>query len=369
LGKVISIKYVFCQSIKRILQGFKKHKIILGGMVMKVKHEINSIPITSSELAFLWNTYLLNSKSKHILMYAVAQCDDKDIRSVLQLALDLSAQSLDKVKKIFDSENQRVPYGFSEEDVYITAPKIYSDKLMLYVLQVYISVGLSNYGTAIALAPRHDTRKFFTDIMISTIDLSNRIDDISLEKGIYLRTPTIPTTQKVEFAEDKSIMGKIMGHKRPLTVLEISSVFTSSLVNSIAEGYLLGLAQTIEDTKLKDFLNRSKKTLKEQTETLNEILNKENLSFPPNLESQVLNSSEPVFSDRLSMFTAYATLADALTIFSIGKLGSMRKDVFMTLSQLSGEILLLVKDCTDLMLERNWFEEMPKNVDREDIIQ
>jgi hypothetical protein len=369
LGKVISIKYVFYQSIKPILQGFKKHQIILGGMTMKVKHEINSISITSSELAFLWNTYLLNSKSKHVLMYAVAQCDDKDIRSVLQLALDLSAQSLDKVKKIFDDENQRVPYGFSDEDVYVTAPKIYSDKLMLYVLQVYISVGLSNYGTAIALAPRQDTRKFFTDSMISTIDLSNKIDDVSLEKGIYLRTPNIPTTQKVEFAEDKSIMGKIIGHKRPLTALEISGVFTSSLVNSIAEGYLLGLAQTIEDTRLKDFLNRAKKTLKEQTETLNDILNKENLTFPTNLESQVLNSSEPVFSDRLSMFTAYATLADVLTILSIGKLGSMRKDIFMTLSQLSGEILLLIKDSTDLMLERSWFEEMPKNVDREDITQ
>lgn len=56
-----------------------------------------------------------------------------------------------------------------------------------------------------------------------------------------------------------------------------------------------------------------------------------------------------------------------LTTFSIGKLGALRKDVFMALSQLSGEILLLIKDAVNLMLERNWFEEMPKNIDREDI--
>jgi hypothetical protein len=336
---------------------------------MVVKHEVNSIPITSSELAFLWNTYLLNSKSKYILMYAVTQCDDKDIRSVLQSALDLTEQSLDKVKELFDGENQRVPYGFSEKDVYVNAPKIYSDKLMLYTLRIYLTVGLSNYGTAIFSAPRQDIRKFFTDSMISTIQLSNKIDDILLEKGIYLRTPNIPTTHKVEFAEDKRIMGKIIGHKRPLTALEITSIFNSSMINSISEAYLLGMAQSIEDTRLKEFLSRVRKTLKEQTETLNEILHKEDLSFPPNLESEVLNSSEPILSDRLSMFTSYATLADVLTTFSVGKLGAMRKDVSITLSQLSGEILLLIKDATDLMLERNWFEEMPKNIDREDITQ
>jgi len=68
-----------------------------------------------------------------------------------------------------------------------------------------------------------------------------------------------------------------------------------------------------------------------------------------------------------TLFTCYTTLGDVLTTFSIGKLGALRKDVFMALSQLSGEILLLIKDAVNLMLERNWFEEMPKNIDREDI--
>lgn len=336
---------------------------------MKVKHEVNSIPITSPEIAYLWNTYLLNSKSKYILMYAVAKCDDRNLRSVLQRALDLSARSLDKVKEIFDGENQRVPYGFSQDDVYVNAPKIYTDKSMLYTLKIYIAVGLSNYGTAVALTPRKDIRKFFTDSMITSIELSNEIDDILLEKGIYLRMPSIPTTQNVEFAEDKSIIGKIIGHKRPLTALEISSVYHCSMVNSISEAYILGIAQTIKDTRLKEFLSRTRKTLKEQTETLNEILHKEDLSFPPNLESEVLKSSEPIFSDRLSMFTSFATLADVLATFSIGKLEAIRKDVVMTLSQLNTEILLLVKDATDLMLERDWYEEMPKNISREDIIR
>jgi hypothetical protein len=334
---------------------------------MEIKHEVNSISITTAEIAYLWNTYLINSKSKHILMYAVAQCDDDDIRSVLKLALNLSAQALDKVKEIFDKEKQIVPYGFTEEDVFVNAPKIYSNKLMLYLLKVYTTTGLSSYGMAISASPRQDIRKFFTDSLISTTDLLNKIDDTALEKGIYIKTPSIPVTKKVEFADDKSIMGRVIGHKRPLNALEITSIFSCSMVNSISEAQMLGMAQTIQDTRLKDFLNRTRKTLKEQCNELNEILHKEDLNFPPGLENEVLNSTTPTFNDRLSMFFCFTTLLDILITFSTAKLGIMRKDVFMILSQLSSEVILLIKDATDLMIERAWFEEMPKNIDREDI--
>lgn len=332
---------------------------------MEVKHEAKDIPITASEIAYLWNSYLLNNKSKHVLIYAVAQCDDKDIRAVLQQAVDSATRDMNSIKAILDGVKQRIPYAFSEEDVYANAPKIYSDKLMLYILKIYTMVGLSNYGAAVSASPRQDIRKFFTDSMISTLDLSNKIDDMLLNKGIYLRTPYIPPRPQVEFAEDKSIMGRIIGHKRPLNVFEINALFSCSMTSSIVEAELLGMAQTIEDVRLKEFARRAGKTLKEQAETINEILHNEDLAFPPSLVSDVLNSSKPAFSDRLSMYFCFATLEDTLSIFSMGKVESMRKDIFMTLSQLSGEIVLLLKDATDLLVERNWFEEMPKNIDRE----
>lgn len=340
----------------------------IGGILMEIKNEASNIPITSSEIAYLWNTYLLNSLAKHRLMYAIAQCEDEDIRSIFQISLDSSTQILDQVKAIFDRENQRVPYGFSEDDVYVNAPKVYSDKLVLYVLKVYTTVGLSNYGMALSLSPRKDIRKLFTESMISTIDLSNKIDDVALEKGIYIRTPTIPTTQEVEFAEDKSIMGRIIGHKRSLNALEITNIFNCSMTSSIIAAHILGLAQTIKEERLRDFLNRTRKTLKEHYDTLNEILHKEDLSFATSLENEVFKTSEPTLSDRLSMFFSISSLQMLLTTLSIAKVGVLRKDVFMTLSQLSSEVILLIKDAADLMLERNWFEEMPKNVSREDII-
>ena len=334
---------------------------------MNITHDVNSIPLTSSEIAYLWNTYLLNSKSKHALLYAVAKCDDKDIREVMNLALNLSTQALDNIKKIFDGVKQAVPYGFTEKDVYINAPKLYTDVLMLHILKLYTTVGVANYGTGLSLSPRQDVRKLFTDAMITTTDLSNKLDDTALEKGIYQRTPIVPVVKQQEIAEDKSIMGRLIGHKRPLTVLEVSSVFACSFADFVANAQLLGMAQTVKDESIRKLINKARSILKEQTERLNDLLQAENLNFPSSLDGEVLNSTTPIFSDKLSMFFCYATLADVLTGFSAAKLGVLRKDLFLLLSDLSGEVLVLIKDATDLMVEKGWFEEMPKNIERSDM--
>jgi uncharacterized membrane protein len=47
------------------------------------------------------------------------------------------------------------------------------------------------------------------------------------------------------------IMGRILGHKRPLTALEIACISNCSMVNSASEAYFLGIAQTIGDGRLK----------------------------------------------------------------------------------------------------------------------
>ena len=336
---------------------------------MNVTHDVNSIPLTSTEVAYLWNTYLLNSKSKQTLSYAIAKSDDKNIREIMSYALTLATQALDNVKKIFDGVKQAVPYGFDDKDAYTDAPKIYTDKLMLHILKLFTTVAASNYGTAISSSPRQDVRKLFTDSMGTTIDLLNKIDDTALEKGIYYKTPSIPVVKQQEIAEDKSIMGRFIGHKRPLTAIEISGVFNCSLADSVANAQLLGMAQTVQDDNIRRFLDKARNRVKEQIERLNDVLQKESLAVPPSFESEVLNSSTPAFSDKLSLFFCYVTIADLLAYFSVAKLGIMRKDLFLLMSELSGEILMLIKDAVDLMMEKGWFEEMPKNVERSDMTE
>ena len=102
--------------------------------------------------------------------------------------------------------------------------------------------------------------------------------------------------------------------------------------------------------------------------SLNEKLQNENLLVPTNLNSEIQNSTECPYSDRFSLYVAYAVLGDLIGTYAVSKVSIMRKDLMMTLTHLSGEVLLLIKDAIDIMTKRGWYEEMPKNVDRNDII-
>jgi hypothetical protein len=335
---------------------------------MEIVHDYKSIPLTSAEIGYLWNSYLLNSKSKHGIMYVIKYIGDPNIKEIFQSAMDMSAKNLEGIKNIFDTVNHPIPYAFSENDIRLNSGKLYSDKIMMHTLKLFLTVGIAQYGFALSLVARKDVKTFFKESLQESLKLLDRADEVALNKGIFMRTPNIPVPDKVEFAEDKSIMGRFIGHKRPMLALEVASMFNTSMSNYIAKANIMGLAQTMKDDTIRDFFEKAVRVLKEHTEDLNEKLQEENLLVPTNLNSEILNSTEAPYSDRLSLFIAYAVLGDLIGTYAISKVNIMRKDLMLSLTHLSGEVLLLIKDAVEIMTKRGWYEEMPKNVDRYDII-
>jgi hypothetical protein len=337
-------------------------------MIMEIVHDYKSIPLTSAEIGYLWNSYLLNSKSYYGITYVIKNIDDPNIKEVFQTAMGMSQKNLEGIKNIFDTVNHPIPYAFSQNDIRLNSGKLYSDKLILHTLKLFLSVAISQYGFALSLVARKDVKDFFKGSMHESLDLLGSIDEVALNKGIFMRTPNIPVPDKVEFAEDKSIMGRFVGNKREMTALEVASIFNTSTSNYIAKANIMALAQTMKDDIIREFYEKAVRVLKEHTEDLNEKLQNENLLVPTNLNSEILNSTESPYSDRLSLFIVYAVLADLIGTYAISKVSIMRKDLMMTLTHLSGEVLLLIKDAIDIMTKRGWYEEMPKNVDRYEII-
>lgn len=336
---------------------------------MEIIHDYKSIPLTSAEIGYLWNSYMLNSKSKYGITYVLKHMDDLNIKQVFQSAYEMSSKILDETKAIFDTVNHPVPYAFSENDLRSNSEKLYSDKLMLHTLKMFLTVGISQYGFALSMAARKDVKDFFRQSMLDALKLLDEVDEIALNKGIFMRTPNIPVPEKTEFAGDKSILGRFMGHKRPMLALEAASMFNTSLSNYVAKANIMGLAQTMKDDQIRDFLEKVVDVLKEHTDNLNEKLEKENLLVPTNLNSEILNSTEAPYSDRLVLYITYAVLGDLLATYALSKISVMRKDLLLELTHLSGEVALLIKDAVEISVRRGWYEEMPKNVDRYDIIE
>jgi len=329
---------------------------------MNIEHENNSINLTSSEIGYLWSTYILNSKSKYIIKYIVEKTIDKDIKLVMKKSFDLSNKIIIGIENIYRSAGHVIPHAFSEEDINLQADNLFSDTLWLAILKSFTTFGLSSYGSIMPKVARSDVKKLFTDALNETIVLSNNIDEIALNKGIFVRSPYIPIPKKVEFAKDKGIMGSFLAAKRPLDALEIGNVFNASNAVAIAESILAGLSQIVDNKKIKDHMKNGKKMLKEHKKTLDEILTKEELNIADLYNNHIQNTTTSPFSDRISLYFSISTTTDLINAYSFSQLSIIRKDIYLKFTQLSSELVLYLKEGTDILIDSGWLEEVPKNI-------
>lgn len=109
---------------------------------MDIKHDLNSIRLTSSEIGELWTSYIYDSLSKCVLSHFSSKCKDEDINSLIQSNLDVLVKSKEDITKIFNSVEFPIPIGFSDEDVKLDARKLYSDTFMLHYIKLKTGVSI-----------------------------------------------------------------------------------------------------------------------------------------------------------------------------------------------------------------------------------
>lgn len=337
-------------------------------LIMEVTHNIENINLTAPEVAFLWSTYIMDTKFKCICEFTLKSVEDLDIRSVFETALNIENQHINDIKKILSSIHHPIPHGFTKEDVNENAKKLFSDIFMLEFLKLYSAIGISNYGISLTMMARKDVRDFFTQALYSAVELHNEIAEVQIKKGIYVRPPYIPIPEKVEFASKQSFLGSFIGENRPLTCISIAYIFNAANVNAIGEAYFLGFSQAVSDPKIKKFMSKCRDTIKDHIKTINSILEEEGLFTPKPLTHEVSSSQSNPFSDKYSLFCSLTTLTDILKCYSQEYTSALRKDVFAKLTALSAEIIMLQKDGMDIMIDKGWFEEPPKNVNRKDLV-
>ena len=103
-----------------------------------------------------------------------------------------------KLKNIFIQENFPIPIGFTDEDVNLGAPRLFSDEFYLHYLKYAGKAGMSIYAIAIPIMTREDVRDFFIDTLSSTVNLLTEVNDLLMTKGFYIKPPQIPIPEKVD---------------------------------------------------------------------------------------------------------------------------------------------------------------------------
>jgi spore coat protein CotF len=336
---------------------------------MDITHDTQNISLTAGETAELFSAYLNNSASKCVLSYFVEKAHDPEIKSLLKASLDGSNKMTQQIATLLKTVNHPLPRGFSMEDVNLKAASLYTDRFMLTYVRYMSKFGLTNYAEARGSCTRTDVRDFFNQSINTTIELFNMADDILLGKGLFIKEPHLPIPDIIDFVEKQSFLHGFWGDKRPLNASEVSRLSLSYHRNSLGKAFLTGLCQSTRNKVIKDYLLRGIEISENHMEAIGSILKKADLAVPACLDTEVTNSTDTVFSDKLILFHVVVLNALGLATTGISFSRMMRNDLSLVLTRFMSDIALYAEDGFNIMIDNKWFERMPEAADRKELLE
>lgn len=331
----------------------------------------NHIRITSSEIASLWTSYMQNSMSIQFMNYLYKTVEDTEVKSIIEKGHGIADEVILKISEVFQAEKIPIPNGFSESDVNLNAPRLYSDSFMLTYLNHMSKVGMLGTSGFLAMSARTDIRKFFKDILYKTSDLYDESSGVLLEKGLYVRSPYIDYPQQKDFVDSKKYLSGLnpFSNKRPLNSVEISHLNMNIQNNQIGAILSISFAQSSPRKEVQKLLLRGKDISEKHVNIFTKTLIDNNTPAPSSSDVAITNSTAEVFSDKLIMFLIGMLTAAGTGNYATAAAASQRSDLVLNYERLSLEIAQYAKDIAYLMIENEWLEQPPGTMDKVKLAQ
>lgn len=324
--------------------------------------------LSSWEMSQLWVIYQANSSMRCILQYFVAKAQDPEIKDVLNDALNFIPPQLNSISNIFDSVGFPIPHGFNDEDVEPNAKRLFSDSFMLVYLRTINKFGLVKLAHSLPMASRPDVRAYLNSALVEAQNLLNKTEDILAKKGLAVKPPYTPVPDRVTYVTDSaSYVGGLLEKRRSINVLELSHVFERLETKLAERALLLAFTQVAKDQKIKAHFSRGMDVLNKEVNRWSIILNNEDLILPISWRSEVTESTESPFSDRLMLFHKMNSISYSVTANGFALANCNRTDLVKAFSKSILEIQSYGKSGLELLIENRWMEEIPQVADRKQI--
>jgi hypothetical protein len=324
--------------------------------------------LTAAEVGVLWAQYVNTTLTICMLKYFLAKNEDEEIRPVIDFAQQVTQNKVQRIRGILKSDNYPVPIGFSDSDIDVQVPRLYSDPFTLSHIRNTVRLALTTYGLSLTLSSRQDVRAHYNESITEASQIDERALQAEQAKGLYVRAPYISAPEKPEFVQDSDYLGSFFGSKRPLNVIEIANILVGSQNNMMSTALLMGFAQTAESQKLREFFLRGKQISLKQAEILNDLLSNNDMPAPLSLGSYVTNSTVAPFSDKLMLQHTTLISKAALTYYGTGLGFIARTDISGTYARLMAEMVQYLEDAGMLMIKHKWMEQPPLAEDRRALV-
>ncbi|WP_264740062.1 DUF3231 family protein [Cytobacillus firmus] len=330
----------------------------------------NQVRLTAGEIAQLWIQYLNDSSSICVLSYFLEKAEDEEIKPLIEYALELSQTHIQKITAILTEEKNAVPYGFSiKEDVDLSAPRLYSDSFVLNFINQMSKIGLTSYAGSVAASVRKDIKNYYMECLTETMQLYKNSTDLLLSKGLFIRSPSLPNLEKVEFVKKQWFMLDVFGEKRPLTAAEADNLFANLQRNALGVSTLTGFSQVAQNKDVKQFFIKGLEIGNKHIKLFRGKLEESKLPAPMGWDSEITNSTTYTFSDKLMMFFTSGLISLSIGYYGTAVSQSPRGDISAMYNRLSLEVQLYAEDGANIMIKNGWLEQPPMASDRDELIR
>lgn len=325
------------------------------------------IRLTSSEIASIWTTYMNNSLSTCILRFMLKHIQDAEIKHVIQFSYDIANSRLKQISTILNEEQSSIPAGFTEHDVNMDAPWLFTDAFCLTYVNHMARIGMVTYSGFVGMSFRKDICEFFSESLTKTNQLYKESLDIAVSKGVNARAPYIVVPKEIDFIDSKKYMSgfSLSNNKRPLNAIEISYLYMNIMTNAMGVKLCLAFAQTSSSKEVQSFMLRATEISKKHIKIFVDNLLKDEIEAPQVPDHAVSNSTTKTFSDKLMMFHMSLIIAAGTGNYATAGAASQRSDLAVNYERLSLEVARLAKSGVDIMIKNKWLEQPPGIKDRE----
>src|SRR5690625_545543 len=132
------------------------------------------IELTAAEISTLWTAYQSDTMAVCGLKHFLTHVDDEDIKALLDEILSTMYVHIERMTELFYKEDYSVPQGFTEQDVNLSAPRIFSDRLYLeYAVNMTI-MSMATYSIAVSVVARQDVADYFAENLVIAKDLHRK---------------------------------------------------------------------------------------------------------------------------------------------------------------------------------------------------
>ncbi|MBM7653006.1 DUF3231 family protein [Neobacillus cucumis] len=325
------------------------------------------IKMTSAEIGTLWKLYMFETLNRCILKYFIATVDDTDIQMLMQTKLEAKEKRIQKITSFYIQEGIPKPMGYTDMDVNVKAPRLFTDVLMAQYIFFMARAGMEQYGLGMFACPRSDVHQYCYESLTFFTEIQNKIMDVLLQKGIYTRAPYIPYPKQVDFVKEQSYLTGWFGERRPLHAIQITDLFLNLQRNALGKEIITGFSQTVKSEEICKYLLRGKKITLKLIEEFSSILKDDEISVPAFGGLGVTESKEAPFSDKLMLSLINFLNHYAVSVCGLSLSESTRRDLFVHYTNIIAEIGLYAEDGVNLMIKNGYMEEPPKTPDREEL--